>query len=89
MIKQVGIDLMADSILQQGFDLMLFGMGTVMVFLALLVVAMNVMSSVIAKFQPSPVVTEKQPSTEVSASATVDPHLFKVIQAALDQHRKR
>lgn len=89
LIKQVGRDHMADSILQQGFDLMLFGMGTVMVFLALLVVAMQVMSSVITKFQPAPTVSEKQAPAPVQASASVDPQIFKAIQAALDQHRKR
>ena len=37
---------MTDSVLMQGFDLMIVGMGTVFAFLGLLVAAMTVMSRI-------------------------------------------
>lgn len=57
--------------------LMLAGMGTVFVFLSLLVAAMSVMAVVVARLHPATAVTE--PTEEEIAA----------IGAAIRQHRRR
>ena len=44
---------MQQGLLDQGLTLMLVGMGTVFVFLTALVIAMTVMSKVVARLQPA------------------------------------
>lgn len=44
---------MDGSLLQQGATLMLVGMGTVFVFLTLLVIAMSLMANLIARLAPA------------------------------------
>ena len=79
---------MQESLLSQGMGLMLFGMGTVFVFLAVLVVITNIMSFIMGRYFPE--VAEPQ-STAVpiakSSSAAVSATTLKVIQAAIDRHR--
>ncbi len=77
---------MKDTLIQQGFDLLLYGMGTVFVFLALLVIATMIMSSVVAKLPAEEMVEAPKPG---AAKPTVDAKLMKIIQAAIDQHRKQ
>ena len=79
---------MTDSLLQQGLNLMSFGMGTVFVFLAILVVTTIIMSRLIERFVPEPVEPQIMTPRAV-ASTAVDGKVLKVIQAALDQHRDR
>ncbi|WP_299771674.1 OadG family protein [uncultured Pseudoteredinibacter sp.] len=80
---------MSASLMQQGFDLMLFGMGTVFVFLTLLVVSVTVMSSVIQKFFPE-AEPEARPGPSPAAPAQVnDPKLIAILQAAIEQHRNK
>lgn len=66
---------------------MLFGMGTVFVFLSLLVLATLLMSAVIRKWLP------EQEAPTISAkghqSTDVDPRIVRVIEAALAKHRQR
>ena len=72
------------DLIQQGVDLMLYGMGTVFTFLTLLVGAVSLMSWIITRFFPEPIVDERVPQMAPSA---LDPHLKAVIQAAIDKHR--
>ncbi len=77
---------MHDTISQQGIDLMLFGMGTVFVFLTLLIIATAAMSSLIQKFMPEP--ESEVPGFDGDApSAVSDPRLHAIIKAAIDRHR--
>lgn len=80
---------MQDSILQEGIDLMLFGMGTVFLFLTLLVIATAIMSAIIRRYFPDAVLLQKMvPSApESSTTPANDPKLIAIIQAAIDQHR--
>ena len=81
---------MNSSLIDQGIDLMLFGMGTVFVFLALLIVITSVMSKIIVTWFPEKVVEaptrKKKPAT---TGAAIAPATLKIIQAAIEQHRQR
>lgn len=68
---------METSLLDQGVTLMLVGMGTVFVFLTVLVLAMSSMSAIAMRFQVEPV-GDGTGDEEVAA-----------ITAAITQHRKR
>ena len=77
---------MQDSLMQQGVELMLYGMGTVFVFLALLILATVLMSAVVARFfkpEPSPVL----PSAKTAVAN--DEQLVAVISAAIHKYRSR
>lgn len=87
---------MQDSLFQQGIDLMIFGMGTVFLFLTLLVVSVVLMSTVMTKYfaeSPAPVLqqTHNSPADKTSRlnSGSVDPHTLRIIQDAIHQHRAK
>ena len=86
---------MQASIVNQGIELMLFGMGTVLVFLTLLVFAIALMSWVLQRYFP---VLETTPASNRSkgtatapatAFAAQDATLVAVISAALHRHRSK
>ncbi len=64
---------------------MLFGMGTVIVFLTLLVFATTGMSALIQRYFPEP----EPAAATTTAARTDDPILLAVITAAIKQHRSR
>ena len=78
---------MDSALVTQGLDLMLYGMGTVFTFLTLLVGITTLMSMVVNKLV---VEVEEAPAASLpsATAATVEPRIAKVIQAAIDQHRK-
>ncbi|MEE8059246.1 MAG: OadG family protein [Pseudomonadales bacterium] len=79
---------MQQSLMQQGVELMLFGMGTVFVFLAVLVVTTAIMSSLLQRFiKPEPVAVS--PSAASNEASGRDPQLIAVISAAIHQYRSR
>lgn len=75
------------TLMEQGVDMMLYGMGTVFAFLLVLVLAIAVMSRVLAKYAPEPGDTVAM--SEGGAASDVDALTVKIITAAIDQHRKR
>lgn len=77
------------TLISQGLDLMLFGMGTVFAFLTLLVGVTHLMSMAVKKIAPeeSEVLAGAQPHN--AALSNVKSNISKVIQAAIDQHRTR
>ncbi len=78
---------MNQTLLEQGVDLLVYGMGSVFVFLALLVACTMLMSRVVIRFFPEPpAVIEPVVTTGATASA-VSPHTLSIIQAAIDKHR--
>ena len=82
---------MSSSLIQQGFNLMLFGMGTVFVFLTILIFATGAMSKIITRYFPEKVVVaapRKKKSAALGASS-VAPTTLKIIQAAIEKHRNR
>ena len=78
------------TILESGINLMLYGMGTVFVFLTLLIVTTMMMSSVISKFfgvPESESAATQKPNLSL-ASGKIDPALLGVLQAAINEHKK-
>jgi oxaloacetate decarboxylase gamma subunit len=82
---------MQDTLIDQGLNLMLFGMGTVFVFLTILVFATTLMSKLVNRFAPeAPLkpVTPKAPTT-ASNTPTVSPNIVSAIEKAIAAHRQR
>lgn len=85
---------MESTLVSQGYDLLLYGMGTVFAFLTLLVGITTLMSVVVNKLIVD--VPEATPSAVLNASngtagagSTVEPRILKVIQAVITQHRSK
>ncbi|MEH6588717.1 MAG: OadG family protein [Halioglobus sp.] len=82
---------MQGSIVEQGVELMLFGMGTVVVFLMLLILATNLMSLILQRFFPEPEVPAISPALAPAPAPTpraIDQtRLLAVITAAIHRHR--
>lgn len=68
-----------ENILSAGFELMLAGMGTVFMFLTLLVGATMLMSALVQRFLVPAPTLDTDPSSEELAA----------ISAAIHQHRKK
>ncbi|MCZ6830280.1 MAG: OadG family protein [Gammaproteobacteria bacterium] len=67
--------------MEQGLELMLFGMGSVVIFLSLLVLATLLMSSVVLRF-----FAEERAAPAATAVANEVP-VLAVITAAIHKHR--
>ncbi|MGP0174653.1 OadG family protein [Pseudomonas sp. NCHU5208] len=79
------------ELLLEGVELMLFGMGSVFVFLIMLVVVVSLMSRLIATFASpaaNPIVTSAVPSAR-PANPVPDADTLAAIQSAIAQHRAR
>jgi oxaloacetate decarboxylase gamma subunit len=76
------------SLVTQGLELMVFGMGTVFVFLTMLVFVTTIMSRLVLKYAPEPEVVPAK-SARKPAQGGVDPQLLKVLSAAVKEHRAR
>ncbi len=82
---------MQGTIIEQGLELMLYGMGTVVLFLALLVVATTAMSRLLTRYFPQ----EQELSSAEAAlrrlhankQAAADPALAAAIGAAVHRYR--
>jgi oxaloacetate decarboxylase gamma subunit len=75
-----------DNLLAQGVELAIYGMGTVFVFLALLIIATQAMSSLISRLSPEKAPAAAGAETQ-SISALDQGRLVAVISAAIAQHR--
>ncbi len=78
---------METNLVMEGIKFMFLGMGTVFVFLGILIACMNIMSSIIDKFFPEP----KAQDTSSSSSAQAQPDNKKIvaaITAAIAHHRQ-
>lgn len=75
------------ELLLEGVEIMLFGIGSVYIFLILLIVCIRLMSRLISRFDtaPAPRPTIASPVSEVAADADI----LAAIQAAIHQHRAR
>ena len=77
-----------DPMVMEGVQLMLVGMGTVFVFLTLLVFAVRVMSAMILKYAPQ---TQTQAQAQIDTSkvspAAVPAAHVAAVAAAIKKHR--
>jgi oxaloacetate decarboxylase gamma subunit len=89
---------MQGDLFAQGLELMLFGMGTVVLFLALLVVITAAMSLLVERWfpepQPTPTAAEalrrlRAGQAAAAAGAPSEAELVAVIGAAVHCHRAR
>lgn len=78
--------MMEVNLIGEGVKFMVLGMGTVFVFLIILILAMNVMSRIITRYFPEPQGT----SVQKESSGTKGPDLKKVaaIAGAIHHHNK-
>jgi oxaloacetate decarboxylase gamma subunit len=75
---------METNLILEGFKFMGLGMATVFAFLIIMIVCMNIMSSVVHKFFPEP-----QASAEPQAQAQQDnKKIIAAISAAISHHRQ-
>ena len=82
------------SLFSQGLQLMLYGMGTVVVFLTTLVLATRLMSVLLSRFsgpEPTGDSLPSQPSLPSPSGAhlgrSVDPRVLAAVTAAVHTHR--
>ncbi len=73
---------MTQNIFQQGIDLMLYGMGTVFIFLVCLIAITVIMSRIARHWE---VEDKASPPTVLG----VDTKTEKIVQQAINQHRKK
>lgn len=79
---------MSPTLFEQGVEIMFFGMGTVIAFLTLLVIAMGLMSRLLAHFYPA--VNPPASSAAAPASGQLEAdELLAVITAAVHRHRQQ
>ena len=79
------LGLSGDVLIEQGVDLMLYGMGTVFVFLTLLVIITALMSAVVQRWLPD----NEMDVSSSKAESNVDARIVAIIEAALAKHRCR
>jgi len=70
--------------MQSGFEIVVIGMGTVFVFLGVLVVITIIMSKILNKVAPEFIVLDDKPQEFV-----INEQLLAVLQDAVHQHRAR
>ena len=83
---------MQQTLLQQGLQLMLFGMGTVFIFLVVLIACTTLMSRLVLRFAPAdplPITSDNAPQQYSSAQRPDRARLIAAITAAVHQHRAR
>lgn len=74
------------ELISEGFNLMLLGMGTVFVFLTLLVIVTSIMSSLVQKYGTVQPAVLKNPG---AAGQLDEATLLAIISAAIHAHRSK
>ncbi|MED5238913.1 MAG: OadG family transporter subunit [Pseudomonadota bacterium] len=79
-----------DSLMSQGLELMLVGMGVVFVFLVVLVGITTLMSALVQRFGQTPVAPAATPAATPAPTASDLPSaaVIKAIEKAVQQHRQ-
>jgi oxaloacetate decarboxylase (Na+ extruding) subunit gamma len=74
------------ELMSSGVELMFAGMGIVFLFLTMLVVAINIMSSLVQRFFPE---APTQAAITAKVSNGIDKSIIAAITAAVHQHRSK
>ena len=78
---------MHTTLVEQGLQLLVGGLGTVFFFLSILIILTAVMSSAIAKWIPAiDPSQERIDNLKSSKKSSIEPRIARVIRAALDRH---
>lgn len=77
------------ELLIEGVHLMLLGMGSVFLFLSILVLALNGVSRLSGHFAMDDKLEASQTLTAMPGPATESEEIITVISAAISRHRKR
>ncbi len=72
------------NLIVEGFKFMALGMATVFVFLVIMIISMNIMSSFINKFFPEPKTVDVSPNTQEEDKKKI----IAAISAAIKYHRE-
>lgn len=83
---------MQSELMNQGISLMANGMGTVVVFLTVLVVVTTLLSKVVQKLFPEaevPAPSNNKPSASQANTAMPSAPVMAAIEKAIAQHRQR
>jgi len=75
---------METNLILEGLKFMVLGMGTVFAFLVIMIVCMNIMSTIIHKFFPEPQVSA---SPTAPAQQKDNKKVIAAISAAISHHR--
>lgn len=78
---------METNLVMEGFKFMALGMGTVFLFLTILIFMMNAMSSILQKYFPEPQL-EKASPTPQQTDADKNKKVIAAITAAIAHHRQ-
>ena len=82
---------METNLILEGFKFMGLGMGTVFAFLIVMIISMNIMSSVLHRFFPEPQV-EATPATDTKQDNNINNNtnikVIAAISAAITHHRE-
>jgi len=73
------------NLILEGFKFMALGMGTVFMFLIVLIFMMNAMSKIVNKFFPEPQAASSEPAT---SSQKDNKKVIAAITAAIAHHRQ-
>ncbi|AZI13223.1 oxaloacetate decarboxylase subunit gamma [Avibacterium volantium] len=76
------------ELMQEGINLMFSGMGFVLVFLLILIFAIGLMSKLVNRFFPEPVLTPPAPIKAQSTQTDDLERLRPIIVAAIAHHRR-
>lgn len=76
-------------LLNQGLELLVYGMGTVVVFLTLLVFATRLMSGAVLRYFPEPELPVPASRDSRNTGGGQSPAVLAAISAALHVHRRR
>lgn len=77
------------ELIQEGINLMFSGMGFVLIFLLILIFAIGLMSKIINRFFPEPIVPSQiQPQAQTTQCDNLE-RLRPVIVAAIAHHRRQ
>ncbi|MEO0367517.1 MAG: OadG family protein [Pseudomonadota bacterium] len=80
---------MEPDLIQQGLSLLIYGMGTVFVFLTLMVFATTLMSKIVRSLNPEEPVAEPSAAKSDTTSHAIKPAHLEAIKQAIALYRNK
>ncbi len=78
-----------NNLINEGLNLMMFGMGFVFVFLTLLIFATGLMSRLVTRYFPEPAPAASKKARFAEQTPADEQQLVAVLSAAIKQYRSR